>query len=65
MTKSSQISLALVMMLIVAGLALLKPWRWMGSPKVALAELNDIRQLQTAFNQDKGKIRLILLLSPT
>ncbi len=34
-------------------------------PGVTLTDLHDIGDLQTAFNQDAGKPRLILLVSPT
>jgi hypothetical protein len=34
-------------------------------PSTPLEDLQDLTQLQTMFNQDEGKTRLILLLSPT
>ncbi len=34
-------------------------------PDASLIDLNDVDRLQSAFNQDVGRPRLILLLSPT
>jgi hypothetical protein len=35
------------------------------APAAALAEIRDATDLQTRFNQDRGKTRLVLLVSPT
>lgn len=35
------------------------------SSRVSLGDLQNIEELQTAFNQDDGDIRVVLLLSPT
>lgn len=34
-------------------------------PKATLNDLHTVEQLRARFNQDKGKTRLVLLLSPT
>ena len=34
-------------------------------PSSGLRDLNDLGQLQTVFNQDVGRPRLLLLMSPT
>lgn len=34
-------------------------------PKATLNDLQSVEQLRARFNQDKGKTRLVLLLSPT
>lgn len=34
-------------------------------PETTLTDLNDVEELRSRFNRDKGKPRLILLLSPT
>lgn len=34
-------------------------------PKATLTELHNVEELRARFNQDKGKTRLVLLLSPT
>jgi hypothetical protein len=41
---------------------------WNGSVVTAAAKLSDLRgvdELKTLFNKDKGKTRLVLLVSPT
>ena len=35
------------------------------SPNVILTNLNDINELRDQFNRDAGKVRVLLLLSPT
>jgi type VI protein secretion system component VasF len=46
---------------IIAGvIGSLKP-----NSNVALTDLNNIGELRTRFNQDKGSARLLLLVSPT
>ena len=42
-----------------------KPWQEVAASPTTLADLHDIQELQTLFNQDEGTPRLILLLSPT
>lgn len=49
-----------VLAIVAAWIGTLKP-----SSNVALAELNNVEELRTRFNQDKGATRLVLLLSPT
>ena len=42
------------------------PWERSAPPAgLTLTDLHDIGDLQNAFNQDAGKPRLILLVSPT
>ncbi len=42
------------------------PWDRPAPPAgVTLADLHDIGELQSAFNRDAGKPRLIMLVSPT
>jgi hypothetical protein len=56
--------LAIVLVFVVAAIAAvigsIKP-----SSNVTLTELNNLQELQTRFNQDSGKVRVLLLLSPT
>ena len=35
------------------------------APVTRLADLRDLDELKTLFNHDRGKVRLVLLLSPT
>jgi hypothetical protein len=63
--KLKKILLGLAIVLIVILLVSLKPWLWFERSKVALAAINGVQELQNEFNQDMGKIRLILILSPT
>lgn len=35
------------------------------NPNVALTNLNNVEDLRARFNQDKGNVRMLLLLSPT
>ena len=42
------------------------PWDRPAPPAgITLTDLHDVGDLQTVFNQDAGKVRLLLLLSPT
>jgi hypothetical protein len=56
--------LAMVVVFVIAAIAAvigsIKP-----SANATLTELNNVRDLQTRFNQESGNVRLLLLLSPT
>jgi len=59
-----------LLMLVVAGCghadALSLPWqRSAPPPGLSLTDIHDVGDLQHTFNQDAGKPRLILLVSPT
>jgi hypothetical protein len=56
--------LVILLVFIVAGIAAVIGWI-KPSLNVTLTELNNIQDLQTRFNQDSGKVRVLLLLSPT
>jgi hypothetical protein len=51
------VSLALV-------LSIDKPWVEGAEPPATLTDLHDVEALRALFNQDAGRPRLILLLSP-
>ncbi len=55
-------ALAVIFAMVEAGLVPAQSGRPQGSPLQDLRSLNELRE---AFNRDAGKIRLILLLSPT
>jgi hypothetical protein len=42
-----------------------RPWGVGAEPPATLTDLHDVEALQRLFNQDVGRPRLILLLSPT
>ena len=62
---------------VLLAIIVLVAYPYMRGSKVALTEMNDntkaderhystdLKELHDKFNQDKGKVRLILLLSPT
>ena len=53
--------IGLVFAAIIGGLvSILKP-----SQNVALTDLSNIDELRARFNKDKGKVRILLLMSPT
>jgi hypothetical protein len=61
-----------IRLLVLSGLAglmivgvLYEPWHGVREPSFPLYELSAVEDLQDQFNQDAGKTRLILLLSPT
>lgn len=55
-------ALAVILAMVGAGLVPAQSGRPQGSPLQDLRSLDDLRE---AFDRDAGKIRLILLLSPT
>jgi hypothetical protein len=46
-------------------LSLDRPWVVGAEPPATLTDLHDIEELRVLFNQDAGRPRLLLLLSPT
>ena len=38
---------------------------WADNPQTQMAYSTDLQKLKNDFNADKGKVRLVLLLSPT
>lgn len=61
-----------IRLLVLGGLATLmivgvlyEPWRGVREPSFPLRELSAVGELRAQFNRDAGKMRLILLLSPT
>ena len=58
----------LILAAIVAGIFLaiyLGPGTRLAPGQAPLADISNIETLRTQFNQDTGKIRLIILVSPT
>ena len=66
----------LVVLLIIAAVQVANPHSYLSeavsrvgevgsAPSASLTDITSIDQLQTAFNKDAGRPRLILLLSPT
>ena len=54
------IGAVIVLTIIAAVIGSLKP-----ASNLALTDLNDLEELRTTFNREKGTPRLVLLLSPT
>jgi len=52
----------ILLVLALAVLVLLAPFLFSGKGRAYSSDLNELR---AKFNQDKGKVRLLLLLSPT
>jgi hypothetical protein len=46
-------------------LSLDRPWGVGAEPPATLTDLHDVEALRVLFNQDAGRPRLLLLLSPT
>jgi len=43
----------------------LRPWYWFVGNAPPMSEITRLSDLQTRFNADAGRMRLILLMSPT
>jgi hypothetical protein len=46
-------------------LALALVWLFLPTPAAALVDLMSIEDLRTRFNEDRGRARIVLLVSPT
>ena len=60
--KRKKLWLALLFIALAAAALLLEPFLFTGKARPYSSDLNDLR---AKFNQDKGKVRLLMLLSPT
>jgi hypothetical protein len=65
----AQLSVRHVALLTIVSLVLLlsldRPWVVGAEPPTTLMDLHDVEALRVLFNQDTGRPRLLLLLSPT
>lgn len=60
--KHKKLWLALLVIALAATVLWLEPFLFTGKGRPCSSDLNDLR---AKFNQDKGKVRLLMLLSPT
>ena len=60
--QRKKLLLALLVIALAGGLLLLEPFLFTGNSRGYSSDLNDLR---AGFNQDKGSVRLLMLLSPT
>ncbi len=59
---------AIILGVLLLGLIIFVGYLFMGGNKTTSDQANysaDLEKLRTDFNADKGKVRLVLLLSPT
>ena len=59
---------AIILGVILLGLLIFVGYQFMGGKKTSPAQASystDLQKLRVDFNADKGKVRLVLLLSPT
>ncbi len=60
--KRKKLMLALLVIAFAAGVLLLEPFLFTRNSRPYSSDLNELR---AKFNQDKGSVRLLMLLSPT
>ena len=60
--KNRKLWLALVVIAMAAAILFLQSYLFTGKSRPYSSDLNELR---AKFNQDKGKVRLLMLLSPT
>ncbi len=60
------ITLIAILIPVAVAVYMFKPWLWgFGGAGLPMAEIENLDSLQTLFNHDTGKPRLVLILSPT
>ena len=57
------LSLILLTLFVVAGVLLLRAYKGRTARKIAYS--SDLAELRERFNLDRGKVRLLLIMSPT
>ena len=60
--KRKKLWLALLVIAVAAAVLWLEPYLFTGKARPYSSDLNELR---AQFNQDKGRVRLLMLLSPT
>lgn len=65
MTKQQRVGALLVVLPLAALVAFGAIGYQRLSPSQKSQHSNDLKELRTRFNRDKGKVRMLLLLSPT
>lgn len=65
----AKLTVRCIAIVVIVSLALVpsvdKPWVEAAEPPATLTDLHDVEALRGLFNQDAGRPRLLLLLSPT